>query len=96
MASCVISGRVDESVRDKVSPILKRAGMSAGDLVKSLWEHVALTREIPSFEVEKAVCDAHSPYDDFISYCDTLPPSDAWFNGMDREGMRDVLAGEHA
>ena len=47
MATAVISGRVDERVKARAEVFIRAAGLSAGDVVRMVWEHIAQTGEVP-------------------------------------------------
>lgn len=48
MATAIVSGRVDEVVKAQAARHIHAAGMSVGDVIKAVWEHIAETGEVPS------------------------------------------------
>ena len=48
MATAIVSGRVDEAVKARAARHIHAAGMSVGDVIKAVWEHIAETGEVPS------------------------------------------------
>lgn len=47
MATTVIPGRVDERVKARDDVFIRAAGLSAGDVIRAVWEHIAQTGEVP-------------------------------------------------
>lgn len=47
MATTVISGRVDERIKSRADVFIRVAGLSAGDVIRAVWEHIAQTGEVP-------------------------------------------------
>lgn len=40
MATTLISGRVGERIKSRAEVFIRAAGLSTGDVVRSMWEHV--------------------------------------------------------
>lgn len=49
MATATVSASVNAQTKHIVSTYLDQAGTTANEVIKSLWEHIAATGEIPSF-----------------------------------------------
>lgn len=47
MATAIISGRVDEAVKTKAAAYLRAAKVAPGDVIKTVWENIAATGQIP-------------------------------------------------
>lgn len=47
MATAVVSGRVDAQVKARAEAFIHAAGLSAGDVIRVVWERIARTGEIP-------------------------------------------------
>lgn len=47
MATAVVSGRVDEAVRDRAAGYIRAAGLTAADVIKAVWDSIAATGEVP-------------------------------------------------
>ena len=47
MGTAVISGRVDESVKERAARYIQAAGLTVGDVIKTVWESIAQTGEVP-------------------------------------------------
>lgn len=94
MATSVVSGRVDTTVRTKADAYIKAAGLTPADVIKTVWENIAATGMIPT--EEKASEDTVDPWDDFMEFCKSLPPAPQWFNELTDEQMKDMLGDKYA
>ncbi|WP_165054876.1 MULTISPECIES: type II toxin-antitoxin system RelB/DinJ family antitoxin [unclassified Adlercreutzia] len=47
MATAIVSGRVDESVKHVADVYIRKQGLTATDVIAGVWEHIAATGEIP-------------------------------------------------
>lgn len=47
MAGAVISGRVDEKIRQKAEVVMRKAGLTPTDIIQSVWALIAEKGEIP-------------------------------------------------
>lgn len=70
METVVISGRVDAAVKEKASIYIKRAGQTAADVVKTVWENIAATGEVPTAAV--SVDTAEASWNNFMALRDEL------------------------
>lgn len=93
MATAIVSGRVDITTRDRAGAYIKAAGITAAEVIKRVWEHIALTGEIPGAAEDSQ--DTEDPFDDFMSFCSSLPVRENdWLDTLTDEEMR-VLISEH-
>ena len=90
MATAIISGRVDESVKERASVAIHAAGLTFADVVKTVMENIAKTGEIPTPVQDQTVSD-YDPFEAFIAFCDSLPPADPFLVNMTDEQMRDLI-----
>lgn len=95
MATAVVSGRVDVQVRDRAGAYLKAAGFTAGDVIKAVWESIARTGRIPVTD-EVAEVAAPDPWEEFVSFCDSLPPADPRLANLTDDEIKDLIASRHA
>ena len=58
MATTVISGRVDERVKSCADVFIRAAGLSTGDVIRSVWERIAQTGEVPDMGKDAGQLDA--------------------------------------
>lgn len=94
MSTAVISGRVDASVRDKAAPYLKLAGVSAGDVIKTVWKAIAETGQVPKSIEDTSL--RKNALSDFFALCDSDESSPSWFASMTDEDMADILGSRDA
>lgn len=47
MGTIIVSGRVDALVKERADGYIKAAGLSVGEVIKRVWEHIARTGEVP-------------------------------------------------
>ena len=50
MATAVVSGRVDEKVRQRADAYIRAAGSTPAEVIKVVWENIARTGEVPTEE----------------------------------------------
>lgn len=53
MATEVVSGRVDEKVRQRADAYIRAAGSTPAEVIKVVWENIARTGEVPTGEPAK-------------------------------------------
>lgn len=92
MATSVVSGRVDDHVKERAAAYIHAAGMTSADVIKTVWERIAKTGEVPVAEAEERECD---PFEAFVEFCDSLGPCDDWLINMTDEQMNDMIASRY-
>ena len=92
MATAIVSGRVDEDVKDRVARLIQAAGLSAGDVIKTVWDTIARTGEVPLPPVEGSEAEARRRrFAAFMELRATLPPCPALVE-MDDAALRAQVA----
>ena len=92
MATAIVSGRVDEDVKDRVARLIQAAGLSAGDVIKTVWDTIARTGEVPLLPVEDSEAEARRKrFAAFMELRASLPPCPALVE-MDDTAMRAQVA----
>lgn len=99
MATAIASGRVDAATKARADRYIKAAGLTANDLIRSLWESIAQTKKVPTFGKQE-IAVSHT-FEDFVAYADSMVPcdpdaSDAWFIHMTDKEMHSVLGERNA
>ncbi|WP_019238994.1 MULTISPECIES: type II toxin-antitoxin system RelB/DinJ family antitoxin [Enorma] len=96
MATAVVSGRVDEQVKARAEAFIRAAGLSAGDVIRMVWERIAQTGEIPDAGDGAGWPDAaHDPLERLgelrasFGACEDLV-------SLDDDQMRDMIASRYA
>lgn len=47
MATSLVSGRVSEECKERAAFFIRRAGLTASDVIRIVWENIAATGEVP-------------------------------------------------
>lgn len=96
MATVVISGRVDEDVRSRAQRFLERAGVTAADVIKNVWESIAATGEVPQpVESSDERASQHKAFEEFMAFRASLPPCPELAE-MDDAAMRACVCERYA
>ena len=95
MPTAIVSGRVDAVVRDRANAYIHAAGLTAGDVVKRVWENIARTGELPARQ-EVAEQESDDPFERFMAFRKTLLDTDLpeWFINGSPEDLKNYLAEE--
>lgn len=98
MATAIVSGRVDVAVKERAGAYIHAAGLTAADVIKTVWERIARTGELPT-GAEEVAADEESldPFERFMAFCNTLPdpnPEYAWLSQATPQELKDFLAEE--
>ena len=92
MATAVVSGRVDERVRQRADAYIRAAGSTPAEVIKVVWERIAQTGEVPE---EEPVTVAQEPMERLAELRALFGKSD-WLVNLTKEEMRDVIASRYA
>ena len=95
MPTAIVSGRVDTTVRDRANAYIHAAGLTAGDVVRRVWENIARTGEVPA-QQEVTAQESDDPFERFMAFRKTLPDVDLpeWFVNGSPEDLKNYLAEE--
>ena len=94
MATAVISGRVDERIKERADTYLRAAGLQAGDVIRQVWEHIARTGEIPVDEGREAAVE-EDPLEKLMALRVSFGSSEELKHLTD-EQMREMIASRYA
>ena len=92
MSTSVVSGRVDEKVRQRADAYIRAAGSTPAEVIKVVWENIARTGEVPEEEPE-GPCGA---WERFMEFRESLPEAEPWLVNLTKEQMRDMIASRYA
>lgn len=73
MATAIVSGRVDEAVKERAGAYIKAAGLTVGDVINIVWTNIANTGSTPAIE-SAGDEEPLDPFERFVSFCDKLEP----------------------
>lgn len=95
MATAIVSGRVNEAVKERAGAYIHAAGLTVGDVINRVWEYIAATGNATGF-IEKAVAEQPPSFERFLQLRDEL----AAINGgtgipeMSSDELKEYLAFE--
>lgn len=95
MATAVVSGRIDAAVKEQAGAYIHAAGLSTGDVIKTVWENIAKTGRVPTAQESNAP-KAEDPFEGFVEFCDALPPAPTWLVDLNDAQMNEMMAARHA
>jgi antitoxin component of RelBE/YafQ-DinJ toxin-antitoxin module len=49
MSTILVNGKVDAEVKRQTDAVLARSGKTASELIRALYQHIAMTRRLPDF-----------------------------------------------
>ena len=93
MATAIISGRVEESVKEKAGAYIRAAGLTVGDVIKLVWENIAQTGELPQ-PIDRGDSSEDATWKGFMEFRSALNDGSAredWLADLDDKGIRDVV-----
>ncbi len=93
MPTAIISGRVEESTKEKAEAYIRAAGLTVGDVIKRVWDRIAQTGELPQ-PVEKSESTDDASWRAFMEFRDFLNGSEEtedWLADLDDRGVRDIV-----
>ena len=94
MATAVVSGRVDEKIRQRADAYIRAAGSTPAEVIKVVWENIARTGEVP--EVATAEEEPRGTWERFMEFREGLPEAEPWLVNLTKEQMRDMIASRYA
>ena len=71
MATAIVSGRVDEVVKERAGAYIKAAGLTAGDVINIVWTNIANTGNTPTIENAGAE-ESLDPFERFMTFRETF------------------------
>ena len=92
MATSVVSGRVDEKIRQRADAYIRAAGSTPAEVIKVVWENIAHTGEVP----EAASEEPRGAWERFMEFRESLPEAEPWLVNLTKEQMRDMIASRYA
>lgn len=91
MATTVISGRVDELVKQRAEAVLAKNGVTANQLIGAIWNQIAQTGTIPiSMGEDELRVHRRQRFAEFQAWTKTLPPPNPQYAHMTDEEILDL------
>lgn len=93
MATGIVSGRVEESIKQRAAAHLLEAGITAGEAINRLWSYIAQTGTVPNFEKED---DLNTPFNTFMELREELSHQRIYSSlpNMNNDELHEYLAEE--
>ena len=91
MATVTVSGSVDVNVKRLAGMHIKRNGLTANEVIKAVWGHIAKTGEIPCMEAEPSRQAARSQAFSKLLDLRSQVPSGTALDTLDAAGLKREL-----
>ena len=78
MQTAVVSGRVDQTIKERADRVIRASGLTVADVIKALT--ASASKPAPSAQFSR-----------FVEFVETLPPAPEAFAGMSDAQMKDLL-----
>lgn len=96
MATAVVSGRVDEAVRQRADIAMRKAGVTPTDVIQNVWQAMARTGEVPDIaRANTAPRNAAPSLDRLEHFLNSLPPVNQAYAAMTDEEILRLRVHDH-
>ena len=96
MATSVVSGRVDETIRQRADVVMRRAGLKPTDVIQGVWAFMARTGEIPDIAQPASVIDNNQEALARLNdYFQTLPSANPAYAGLSDDDILSSRVRDH-
>ena len=96
MKTAVVSGRVSLAVRERAERVIRQNGLTAADVVKRVWEHIAQSGELPASAMQAPDAVDTRAFDEFATFVGTLRPAAQEFASSNEAQLRAILEARDA
>ena len=97
MATLVVSGRVDETIRHRADAVIRTAGLTPTEIIQNVWSSIAQTGTIPEQALpRREPDDRKSALDRLDAFLATLPPADPQFAGLSDDELLAIKVHDYA
>lgn len=94
METVVVSGRVEQTIKERADRVIRASGFTVADVIKATWSSIAKTGELPESLVAPAgKSETSDQFARFAQFVDTLPPAPEAFASMSDTQMKEFLGG---
>lgn len=94
METVVVSGRVEQTIKERADRVIRASGFTVADVIKATWSSIAKTGELPESLVAPAgKSETSDQFARFAQFVDTLPPAPEAFTSMSDTQMKEFLGG---
>jgi len=96
METAVVSGRVEQTVKERADRVIRASGFTVADVIKATWCSIAKTGKLPEALVEPVEgLEPSNQFSRFAQFVNTLPPAPDAFANMSDGQMKRLLGERH-
>ena len=96
MATAIVSGRVEEEIRQRANAFIEKQGLTAADVIKIVWNNIAITGKVPlSLEQGSVQPKRTELFEEFHSFVEDLPECSDEIAALDKQQLREMLVGKY-
>lgn len=97
MPTAVVSGRVDDAIRQRADIVMRKAGLTPTDVIQNVWAHMANMGEVPDAARPTATADGkQETLAHLNSFLSSLPPANPAYAGWSDEDILALKVHDHA
>ena len=97
MSTAVVSGRVDERVRQRADVALRKAGLTPTDIIQSVWNEIARSGDVPDIaRPGRAEGDGPAALERFERFLEKLPPVNPAYADFSDDEILALRVQDHA
>jgi addiction module RelB/DinJ family antitoxin len=90
MATVLVAGRVDKETKERADVVIRRAGLTQADVIRTVWSNIATTGKLPS--KESATEPAGSGLSARLRELRALTPRSEFLENLTPEGLHEELS----
>lgn len=96
METAVVSGRVDQAVKERADRIIRASGFTVADVIKATWSSIAKTGELPEALIAPTgKSELSNQFSRFVQFVEKLPSAPDEFADMSDAQMKSLLGERH-
>lgn len=96
MPTAIVSGRVDERVRQKADAALRKAGLTPTDVIQSVWNEIARSGDVPDIARPKREAEESVALERLEQFLEQLPPVNPAYAGFSDDEILALRVQDHA
>ncbi len=97
MSTAVVSGRVDDLVRQKADAVLRKANLTPSDVIQNVWGTIAQTGEVPIAAQSRPSDDCgNNAFANFEKFLVSLPPVNPAYADWEDEDILELRVRDYA
>ena len=96
MATVVVSGRVEEDVKQRADVVIRAAGSSVAKVISDVWQNIVATGQLPAATPKAEQDDRKEALESFLHWFEELPPQNEEYALMTDEEILSQRAEQRA